>query len=71
MGFHDFAGSASIHLVGGTSGFWGAKILGRRYGYHKDALAKHHKTYTERQNSVDFDDHEFKLVLETINVTHH
>jgi Amt family ammonium transporter len=28
MGFHDFAGSAAIHLTGGTSCIWGAKILG-------------------------------------------
>ena len=34
-GFHDFAGSGVIHLVAGTSGFWGALILGERYGKDK------------------------------------
>lgn len=27
-GFHDFAGSGVVHLVAGTSGFWGAIFLG-------------------------------------------
>lgn len=29
-GFHDFAGTGVIHLVGGTAGFWGAWIVGER-----------------------------------------
>lgn len=29
-GFHDFAGTGIIHLVGGISGFWGALIVGER-----------------------------------------
>ncbi|WP_418780041.1 ammonium transporter [Intestinimonas sp.] len=32
MGFHDFAGSCAIHMVGGISALIGAKILGPRMG---------------------------------------
>ncbi len=32
MGFHDFAGSCAIHMVGGISALIGAKILGARIG---------------------------------------
>ncbi|MDD3240869.1 MAG: ammonium transporter, partial [Lachnospira sp.] len=32
MGFHDFAGSTAIHMVGGISALIGAKILGARIG---------------------------------------
>lgn len=41
LGFHDFAGSCAIHMVGGISALIGAKLLGPRIGkYEKDKEGK-------------------------------
>ena len=41
LGFHDFAGSCAIHMVGGLSALVGAKLLGPRLGkFVKDSSGK-------------------------------
>ena len=41
LGFHDFAGSTAVHMVGGVTACIGAKMLGPRIGkYGKDGRAR-------------------------------
>ena len=42
LGFHDFAGSCAIHMVGGISALIGAKILGPRIGKYSVRTGKPH-----------------------------
>ena len=40
LGFHDFAGTGIVHMVGGMAGLAGAFVVGPRYGKEKDPATK-------------------------------
>ncbi len=53
MGFHDFAGSAAIHMVGGTCALIGAKLVGPRIGkFERDKSGKVTKVHAFPGHSI-------------------
>ena len=64
MGFHDFAGSCAIHMVGGLSALIGAKFLGPRIGkFTKD---KDGVTHVERPDYLHKTLNMYKKYLEEL-----
>lgn len=68
LGFHDFAGATTVHVVGGTAALWGAIILGERYG--KSRHDERRRTERENniiRNSVNFEGGEFQKIMQHVN----
>jgi len=60
-----------VHLVGGTCAFWGALVLGERYGRAKDREIKLGLRDPNARKSLYFEDHEFLEVLKNTNKDYH
>jgi ammonia channel protein AmtB len=71
MGFHDFAGTTTIHLVGGTAAFWGAMILGERYGKDKQRQQKKRGEEDPVRRSINFNSHEMEKLMRHVNRDYH
>lgn len=51
-GFHDFAGTGLVHMVGGVSGFIGAAVIGPRHG--KEKKPENRKNVLELKETQDW-----------------
>ena len=70
-GYHDYAGSSVVHLVGGTCAFWGASILGERYGKERDREIRAGRRAPDSRKSIAFDKGDIVEVFETVNPVYH